>query len=254
MLTATVWRDATIRSLVDRRQVERFRQAQDKALLARTLGQWTERVVELKARELDVAEHRDASLVQEAFARWRRASKRKADLVALMESFIDVKREESARRAFTTWSFKARKALDLRKRLESFEAQRREVLLAETFAAWHDLKRERQLQEVENEVALRREDSLLFEVFDTWTNRSKLLRAVQFDQRRLRKAVWPRWRQALERMRHVKRVAVEHDLRLQGEDCAQSHTLCGDRRRLERPPVTTPPHQHWNKQTDIPHS
>jgi hypothetical protein len=42
---------------------------------------------------LDVAEQRDTALVGEAFARWKRASKRKADLVALMQSFIDVKRE-----------------------------------------------------------------------------------------------------------------------------------------------------------------
>lgn len=50
-------------------------------------------MVEIKARELDVAEQRDLSLVTDAFGRWKRAHKRKADLVALMQSFLDVKRE-----------------------------------------------------------------------------------------------------------------------------------------------------------------
>lgn len=80
-------------SVLDNQQIELFRAGQDKRMLKRMLSQWTQRVVEIKARELDVAEHRDATIVAEAFERWGRAFKRKADLAALMQSFLDVKRE-----------------------------------------------------------------------------------------------------------------------------------------------------------------
>lgn len=54
------------------------------------------RVVELKAREFDIEKQREANLVKEMFARWRKARKRTAGLQALMESIIDIKQESES--------------------------------------------------------------------------------------------------------------------------------------------------------------
>lgn len=64
---------------------------------------------------------------------------------------------------------------------------------------------------------MRHEDAILFSIFDTWTGRGRLLKAVQFDQQRVRQAFFPKWRKALRRTQKLKAVAAEHNLRLLGE-------------------------------------
>lgn len=184
--------------------------------------------MELKARELDVTEYRDVGLLKDAFRRWKGARKRQTDLLALMESFVDVKREgefkafgreltaEMTRRSFARWSVRAHRAYDLRQRAEFLQAEHDRGLLLEVFTTWYDKRRECELRPAEEEAQLRHEDALMFAVFDKWTAKSRNLLAVQFDQRRIRATILPRWQRALERQRELKRVAAEHDRRLMG--------------------------------------
>lgn len=219
-----------VQSVHDKQQIAIFQAAQDKQMLRRTLNAWTERVVEIKTHEFEVAERYNAILVADAFDRWKNAQKRKADLRGLMESFIDVKNEgehggcrpstndaELLRRTLVTWSVRARKSADLKRRLEDYSIQHDESLLSESFAKWRSLKRERDLKPIEQEVALRHEDALMFTAFDKWVAGSRLLPAVQFDKRRVQKSRLAMWVKALERRRELKRVADEKDRRLMGE-------------------------------------
>lgn len=168
-------------------------------------------------RELDVADRRAASLMTEAFGRWRRAKRRNDDRKGLLQSFIDIQTADRTRRTFTTWLHKARGSRDRRMRLEFFEKDNSDRLLASTFAKWYTAKRERQLGPMEAEVSLRHEDALLFDVFDRWTARSQLLPAIQFDNKHLRTVAWTRWKKALDRSRGLKQATMEHDKRLLGE-------------------------------------
>jgi protein SFI1 len=224
MLTVA-WRDAAAQSIVDRTAVARFQAKQNKRVLASSLNLWTTRVVEIKARELDIAEQRDVNILKGAFKRWRAARKRQTDLEALAESVIDIKREresppvtkliaETLRRSMTRWSFRTHRAQDLRHRADFLQAEQDQRILIETFGVWYDKRRERELRPAEEETQLRHEDALMFSVFDKWTAKSRYLIAVQFDQRRVRAAVLPRWQRALERHRELKRVEAEHDRRL----------------------------------------
>jgi hypothetical protein len=128
------------------------------------------------------------------------------------------------RRAFMTWTVRARKGRDLNQRLEVFEKEHNERLLADAFASWHTQKRERDLKPIEMEVALRHEDGLLFDVFDKWAARGRLLRAVQFDQQRLVRSMFPKWKTALKRQQKLKVVEAEHDARLVCEYCNRALT------------------------------
>ncbi|KAL1412716.1 hypothetical protein Q8F55_000463 [Vanrija albida] len=208
------WREATRQSIQDTARVEDFRTIQDTRMMSRTLSHWTERVVVIKMRELDVADRRAATLLAESFGRWRRAKRRNDDRKGLLRSFIDIQTAERTRRTFTTWLNKARGSRDRRIRLEFFEKDNSDRLLASTFAKWYTAKRERQLGPIEAEVALRHEDVLLFDVFDKWTARSQLLPAIQFDNKHLRNVAWTRWTKALDRSRGLKQAKAEHDKRL----------------------------------------
>ncbi|BEI86925.1 hypothetical protein CcaverHIS002_0702710 [Cutaneotrichosporon cavernicola] len=210
----TAWRNATAQRIVDRTMVVQFQAKQDQRVLARSLNLWTTRVVEIKARELDMAEQRKVNILSGAFKRWRNARKRQTDLEALMESVIDVKREQILRRSMARWSFRAHLAQDLRHRADFLQAERDQRLLLDTFGTWYDKRRERELRPAEEETRLRHEDALMFSVFDKWVAQSRNLVAVQFDQRRVRASVLPRWQRALERHRELKRVAADHDRRL----------------------------------------
>ncbi|CAK9782372.1 unnamed protein product [Cutaneotrichosporon oleaginosum] len=210
----TAWHNATVQSIGDRATVAQFQAKQERTVLERSLNLWTMRVVEIKARELEIADQRDINILKSTFKRWRAARKRQTDLEALMESVIDVKREQTLRRSMARWSFRTHRAQDLRHRADILQAEHNQRLLLEAFGAWYDKRRERELRPAEEEAQLRHEDTLMFSVFDKWTAKSRNLVAVQFDQRRVRAAVIPRWQRALDRHRQLKRVGEEHDRRL----------------------------------------
>jgi len=81
----------TMRSLDEGKTVDDFQQNHDTRLLAATLSNWTERIIEIKSRELDVTEKRNMTVIHKAFSRWCDAAKRVENAKGLMQSFIDVK-------------------------------------------------------------------------------------------------------------------------------------------------------------------
>ena len=54
--------------------------------------------------------------------------------------------------------------------------QRQDILLGDAFDKWRETYRERGLRELEEEVAMKREDALMFAVWDTWKGKSKVSR------------------------------------------------------------------------------
>jgi hypothetical protein len=97
--------------------------------------------VVIKMRELDVADRRAASLMTEAFGRWRRAKRRNDDHKDCSKALSDIQTADRTRRTFTTWLHKARGSRDRRMRLEFFEKDNSDRLLASTFAKWYTAKR-----------------------------------------------------------------------------------------------------------------
>lgn len=124
---------------------------------------------------------------------------------------------EILRRSMARWSLRAHRAHDLRQRAEFLQGEHGRRLLLDAFGTWYDKRRERELRPAEEETQLRHEDALMFSTFDKWTAKSHNLLAVQFDQRRVRAAVLPRWKRALQQHHELKRVSTEHDRRLMGE-------------------------------------
>jgi protein SFI1 len=76
------------------------------------------------------------------------------------------------RAVLLAWRNKAVRLRTLNRTVEVSLIQRQEQLLATAFGRWRDAYRERTLAGVEQEVALRSEDALLFAVWDRWKERS----------------------------------------------------------------------------------
>ncbi|ORY33494.1 Sfi1 spindle body protein-domain-containing protein [Naematelia encephala] len=192
-----LWRDAARRSKDDKEKVESFRSKSSLKLAGVILARWTERVVEIKSRELDVVDRRNTVLVERAMTRWITEHKRIAGLNSLLESQLDVKAEEMLRALLHRWrdAVGARKAQRLA--VNRLQAERAQRLVAEAFETWRSGVRERQLTPLAEEVELKHEDALLFAVWDRWKGRSTMLPVISFERRRLLKMAWYRWKRAL---------------------------------------------------------
>lgn len=121
------------------------------------------------------------------------------------------------------WNLRTHREKFQRQQVEAQLEKQEQRLIRDTFEKWYDKRRERELRPLEEEAQLRHEDALMFSIFDKWTGKSRNLVAVQFDQRRVRAAILPRWIDALENKREFKRAAAEHDRKVMGE----LYPICG---------------------------
>lgn len=174
-------------------------------------------MIAIKSNEIIVTEQYNAKLLRRVFDRWTGELKRTKDLAALLDSALDIRAEEQLRGSFRAWRQRAEYEHNLRQRSEVFANERRQRVLADAMDKWVGLKRERDLRSVEEEVALRHEDALLFVVYDRWIARTASFDAIRFDCRRMRRNTFDRWQRALARIREEKRAATEHETKLKGE-------------------------------------
>jgi hypothetical protein len=130
--------------------------------------------------------------------------------------------------------------------LAKAEKERDTLLLKNTFDHWRSRYRENQLSPIvcpsshptndlanrqEEEVALRREDAVIFTAWDTWKARSKVcprtspeavaddqkLQAVSMDHKRIKRFAWSRWIRASELALQAKQAKATADRHLIGK-------------------------------------
>lgn len=109
------------------------------------LSTWTERVIFLKSRQLDISENRDNRLLSSILSRWIRTHRKIADSQALAESFVIVKGEETLREVLGIWRDKAIRRREVREASIVGERRRREGLLKNAWEVWRDKAVEKRL-------------------------------------------------------------------------------------------------------------
>ena len=91
-----IFKDWLARARKQRRQKMAEQLVQDRVrqrVMHETLVHWTNRVIKVKLRELEVAQQRDAATVGNAFKKWKSVCERHVEELNLMESYQFVKRE-----------------------------------------------------------------------------------------------------------------------------------------------------------------
>lgn len=109
------------------------------------LRRWTERVISIKARDLDVKGQRDQRVVSRAMTRWLDRTVRAKDQHSLAMSFVEVKKQDLLRQYMRQWrviATRRRQHQDLAQQF-TFQAEKRTLVAA--FFAWQSACRARQL-------------------------------------------------------------------------------------------------------------
>ncbi|KZT26251.1 hypothetical protein NEOLEDRAFT_1155765 [Neolentinus lepideus HHB14362 ss-1] len=159
-----------------------------KRVMGDTLSHWINRVVDVKDREILVSQRYQQRLLFSAFAKWKNIRARHVEDLSLMESYQDVKREETIRRTFHKWLSVARATRHRRKVLQEKEAEIKLASLASAWDKWRDRFKDEKLRPIRN---------TLFRAFGIWHSRTRSLPAIRFHASNLKAKAWEKWRAAM---------------------------------------------------------
>lgn len=172
--------------------------AQSNGKLARMyLDQWVTKIIEVRNRELEVKEQREKRLLKAAFYAWIEACLRHDDLLALMNSYIDVKEEDSKRLIFLHWLEYAREQKQRRHKAETLANSTRIKTLATMWSGWRDKLKERALASQEYEMLVRRQQLSQQWALHAWQSRTLLLPAIRMRNTSLKRSTFQQWRRNL---------------------------------------------------------
>ncbi|KAF9532236.1 Sfi1 spindle body protein-domain-containing protein [Crepidotus variabilis] len=188
------WRQRVVR-VSHLRQCEIFVQDRvEKRILQAVLLHWTQRVIEIKSRELDVAQRADTALERAALMKWRSSRQRHLDELSLLENYLLVKREDSLRRAFQRWLTAKRASEHRRLTHQKKEAQLRQVLIVSAWDKWREKFREERLRPLEYQIILDNQRYILRRAFNVWLSKADSLPAIRFHSQHLKEKVLKRWK------------------------------------------------------------
>ncbi|KAI0316688.1 Sfi1 spindle body protein-domain-containing protein [Amylostereum chailletii] len=166
-------------------------------VLKNALGQWTNRVIAIKLRELEVSQKRDKIMLLTAVRKWKAVCIRHVEELNLMESYQDVKREENMRRMFYKWLAAARLARHRRVALQDAETEMRRRRVAIVWDKWHGRFQTEKLLPMERTFVLQNQHALMYRAFVTWHSKTHSLPAVRFHASHVKAKFWTRWRDSM---------------------------------------------------------
>ncbi|KDQ61051.1 hypothetical protein JAAARDRAFT_191170 [Jaapia argillacea MUCL 33604] len=173
-------------------------------IMCNALARWTNRVIEIKSREIDFARLHDLAILSAAFKKWKTVCIRHADEVSLMESYQVVKREETTRRMFYKWLASSRAARHRRVLLQQREEEMKYACLAIAWDRWRGRFKDTSLRPIEYNVITQSQRNLAFRAFGIWHSRTKSLPAIRFHASHTKATFWQKWRDAMPRVLQAK--------------------------------------------------
>ncbi|KAG2078128.1 hypothetical protein BDR04DRAFT_449557 [Suillus decipiens] len=172
---------------------------------------WTNRVIEIKLRELEVSQKSAHALIVFAFKRWKNICLRHVEDLSLMESHLDIKRAESVRRMFHRWLMTARarrhKRITLREK--ELEFDRANVQVA--WNRWREQFMNEKLRPLLCQMAIQNQKNLLFRAFGIWHSKTRSLPAIRFQASRTKMRYWAVWRATMPQALLAKRARETHN-------------------------------------------
>ncbi|ORY89358.1 hypothetical protein BCR35DRAFT_350358 [Leucosporidium creatinivorum] len=193
------WLAKTRQSQADRAACEAFQARIDARIASYALRKWTQRIVDVRAREHDATVLFEARLVRSTFKSWTERCIAVAELYDLADSFVVVKAggellgsqtPQLKASAFRHWLSVARRKQEHRRRLEDFLARKERKLLDETYGVW----REKRLWDVEQRVVEMKRRREMEELLERWKERSSYLQALLTLKEHRRRRLLELWR------------------------------------------------------------
>jgi len=169
----------------------------EKRILSNTLACWTNRVIEIKSRELDIALRYDMSLMRAALQKWQACRRQHFEEASLLENYLLVKKEDVIRRAFHKWLTAKRAAEHRRLTHQRKEAHLRQVAITSAWEKWRERFKDERLRPLEYQVILENQKNVLLRSIVIWTTKTQSLPAVKFHSKHLKEKFFKRWHNAM---------------------------------------------------------
>ncbi|KAI0093593.1 hypothetical protein BDY19DRAFT_989156 [Irpex rosettiformis] len=179
---------------------ESITQRVDLRIVSEALTRWTNRVADMKFRELEVSSQADRKGLTIAFKKWKNVCIRHVEELSLMESYQDVKREENMRKMFYRWHSAARKSRHRRLLLQQKEEELKMTIIAGAWDKWRERYLAIRLQPVADAFLVQNQQNLVFRAFGIWHSKTNSLPAVRFHASHLKARFWRTWRDAMPRV------------------------------------------------------
>ncbi|KAL4254064.1 hypothetical protein ABKN59_002448 [Abortiporus biennis] len=191
------WHTTAIRQRELRLAEEIMRKRIALRLMSDSLKNWTNRVIDIKVRELEAKQKYDTELVTAAFTKWSNIFTRHKGEDRLMESYQFLKQRDELRRMFTHWLTAARSARRRRLTLAAKEDEFKTTVIAAAWDKWREKFQDRRLQPLADEFIIQQQKNLVFRAFGIWHSKSTSLPAVRFHASHTKAKVWKIWRDAM---------------------------------------------------------
>ncbi|KAL4067873.1 Sfi1 spindle body protein-domain-containing protein [Scleroderma citrinum] len=163
-------------------------------LMTNALNRWTNRVIDIKLRELEVGQKHSHALLTFAFNKWKNVCLRHVEDLSLMESHLDIKRAETMRRIFHRWLTAARARHQRRVVLHEKELQFDLAVVQIAWEKWRAIYINEKLRPIASQVAIQSQKNLLFRAFGIWLTKTRSLPAIRFRAFGLKQKTWNKWR------------------------------------------------------------
>ncbi|KAG0705973.1 hypothetical protein DFH29DRAFT_996399 [Suillus ampliporus] len=173
---------------------------------------WTNRVVEIKLRELEVGQKSDYTLTIFAFKKWKNICLRHVEDLSLMESHLDIKRAENVRRMFHRWLAAARARRHKRITLREKELEFDQASVQVAWNRWRERYMDEKLRPLLCQIAIQNQKNCLFRAFGIWHSRTRSLPAIRFQASRTKMRYWAIWRAAMPQALQAKRARETHNV------------------------------------------
>ncbi|KAI0306384.1 hypothetical protein B0F90DRAFT_1814293 [Multifurca ochricompacta] len=193
------WKEKALRLRRHRLAELEIQKRIDARALKDVLSRWTNRVIAVKLRELEVVQQKDKAIVLSAFCKWKKVCIRHAEELSLMESYQDVKREENMRRMFYKWLTAARKVRHKRVKLQEREVEMRRIQLEAAWDKWRGRFQTENLLPLEETFILQSRNVAMYRAFAIWRSKTGSLPAVHFHASHVRAKFWRIWRNGMPR-------------------------------------------------------
>ncbi|KAG6332366.1 hypothetical protein ID866_6722 [Astraeus odoratus] len=211
--TLRFWKQKAIRRRTFRLAEEHVCGATNTRLVANALSRWTDRVIEIKLRELEALCAFILLLTRNfsfAFNKWKNVCLRHVEDLSLMESHLDIKRAETMRRTFNRWLAAARVRRQKRMLLREKELEFDRQALLVAWDKWREKYINEKLRPIAFQVILQNQRNLLFRAFGIWLAKTRSLPAIRFRVFRLKQKSWQKWRSAMPQALQAKKAREMH--------------------------------------------
>ncbi|KAF9005590.1 hypothetical protein BDQ17DRAFT_1353427 [Cyathus striatus] len=188
----------------------------EQRIIAKTLSRWTTRVIELKTRELDVAQMSDMKIQILALRKWQNSCAVHLEERSLMESYLFVKREDMVRRVFHCWLAATRSSRHRNLTLQKREDELKLIAVSSAWEKWRERFIDEKFRLVEYNIIIQCQRNLMFRTFGVWHSKTKSLPAIRFHAIRLKGKFFRKWRNEMPRALQAKEAREKYYQRLLG--------------------------------------